>query len=183
VPGIVISPYAKRGFIDHQILSHDAYLKFIDDIFLSGQRLDPATDGRVDSRPNVRENAGILGDLTNDFDFTQSPSPPLILYHYFNFASFVYMANGATNDISAFAVNSRNGGLLPVPGSPFATGLNPNSVVHDPQSRFLFVANKDSNSISAYVVNQTSGALSPRRVGLARKNNFWDSVRLPRAAV
>src|SRR6202043_3045935 len=42
VPGIVISPYAKRGYIDHQTLSFDAYLKFIEDDFLGGQRIDPA---------------------------------------------------------------------------------------------------------------------------------------------
>lgn len=36
VPAMVISPYARRGFIDHQVLSHDAYLKFIEDIFLGG---------------------------------------------------------------------------------------------------------------------------------------------------
>lgn len=79
VPGLVISPYAKRGYIDHQTLSFDAYLKFIEDDFLNGQRLDPATDGRPDSRPDVRENAPLLGDLVNDFDFTQRPRPPLIL--------------------------------------------------------------------------------------------------------
>jgi len=73
VPGIVISPYAKRGYIDHQVLSHDAYAKFIEDDFLSGQRLDPKTDGRPDPRPYVRENAPQLGDLINDFDFTQRP--------------------------------------------------------------------------------------------------------------
>jgi len=33
VPGIVISPYAKQGYIDHQVLSHDAYVKFIEDDF------------------------------------------------------------------------------------------------------------------------------------------------------
>jgi Phosphoesterase family len=36
VPGLVISPYAKHGYIDHQILSSDAYLKFIEDDFLGG---------------------------------------------------------------------------------------------------------------------------------------------------
>src|SRR5262249_50730457 len=61
VPSIVISPYAKKGFIDHQVLSSDAYLKFIEDDFLGGARLDPATDGRPDSRPDVRENAPLLG--------------------------------------------------------------------------------------------------------------------------
>jgi phospholipase C len=79
VPGIVISPYAKAGVIDHQTLSHDAYTKFIEDDFLGGQRLDPATDGRPDPRPDVRENSPILGNLTADFDFTQPPRPPMIL--------------------------------------------------------------------------------------------------------
>jgi phospholipase C len=79
VPGIVISPYAKPGFIDHQVLSHDAYVKLIEDLFLGGQRIDPSTDGRPDPRPDVRENASQLGDLLYDFDFSQQPLQPLIL--------------------------------------------------------------------------------------------------------
>ena len=73
VPALVISPYAKQGYIDHQTLSFDAYVKFIEDDFLGGQRLDPKTDGRPDPRPDVREDAPELGDLQNDFDFNQSP--------------------------------------------------------------------------------------------------------------
>ena len=79
VPALVISPYAKQGYIDHQVLSSDAYLKFIEDDFLHGRRLNPRTDGRRDSRPDVRENMKILGNLANDFDFSQKPRPPLIL--------------------------------------------------------------------------------------------------------
>jgi phospholipase C len=79
VPGLVISPYARAGFVDHQKLTHDNYLKFIEDNFLGGARLNPATDGRPDSRPDVREENPQLGDLTSDFDFTQVPQPPLIL--------------------------------------------------------------------------------------------------------
>jgi phospholipase C len=75
VPGIVISPWVKHGLIDTQTLSHDAYLKFVEDVFLGGQRIDPATDGRPDSRPSVREATSILGDLANDFDFSQTPRP------------------------------------------------------------------------------------------------------------
>jgi len=82
VPGLVISPYAKKGYIDHQILSHDAYLKFIEDDFCGGQRINPKTDGRPDSRPDVRENEPLLGNLVNDFDFSQSPRPRLILPPY-----------------------------------------------------------------------------------------------------
>jgi phospholipase C len=79
VPAIVISPYARRGYIDHSTYSFDAYLKFIEDDFLGGRRLDPKTDGRPDPRPDVRENASILSDLRNDFDFSQTPRVPLIL--------------------------------------------------------------------------------------------------------
>jgi phospholipase C len=79
VPGILISPYARAGLIDHQILSHDAYNKFIEDDFLGGQRLNPATDGRPDPRPGVRESNPILGSLTPEFDFNQSPRGPLVL--------------------------------------------------------------------------------------------------------
>ena len=82
VPGLVISPYAKSGYVDHQTLSFDAYVKFIEDDFLKGQRLDPSTDGRPDPRPDVRENAAILGNLTSDFNFTQKPRKPLILPTY-----------------------------------------------------------------------------------------------------
>src|SRR5947207_719799 len=73
VPGLVISPYARHGFIDHQTLSFDAYVKFIEDDFLNGERLDPRTDGRPDPRPTVRENVPILGNLVRDFDFRQQP--------------------------------------------------------------------------------------------------------------
>jgi phospholipase C len=79
VPGIVISPYAKTGYIDHQALSFDAYLKFIEDDFLGSQRLNPKTDGRPDSRPDVREDSPILGNVAKDFDFSQQPRPPFIL--------------------------------------------------------------------------------------------------------
>jgi phospholipase C len=79
VPSMVISPWAKPGFIDSQTLSYDAYLKLIEDRFLGGQRLDPETDGWPDSRPTVREEVKLLGDLALDFDFTQEPLPPLVL--------------------------------------------------------------------------------------------------------
>ena len=79
VPGIVISPYAKRGYIDHQTLSFDAYNKFIEADFLGGQRLNPATDGRPDRRPDVREDNPALGDLRRDFNFKLKPRAPEIL--------------------------------------------------------------------------------------------------------
>jgi phospholipase C len=79
VPALVISPYANAGYIDHQVLSFDAYAKFIEDDFLNSARLDPTTDGRPDPRIAVPENASALGDLVNDFNFNQTPRPPMLL--------------------------------------------------------------------------------------------------------
>jgi len=79
VPAITISPWVKPHQIDHQVYSQDAYLRFIEDVFVDGARLDPANDGRPDNRPTVRENVPILSDLLSEFDFTQTPNPPLVL--------------------------------------------------------------------------------------------------------
>lgn len=79
VPGLVISPWAKKGYVDPQTLSFDAYIKLIEDDFMGGRRLNPNTDGRWDPRPDVRENASILGNLAGDFNFSQTPRAPMIL--------------------------------------------------------------------------------------------------------
>jgi phospholipase C len=77
VPAMVISPYARRGFIDNEVLSTDSYLKFIEDDFLGGARLNPVTDGRPDSRTVIRDN--IADSILQDFNFNQKPRLPLIL--------------------------------------------------------------------------------------------------------
>ncbi|MFI5266097.1 MAG: alkaline phosphatase family protein [Chloroflexota bacterium] len=79
VPGLIVSPYARRGYIDHQTLTVDAYVKFIEDDFLASQRLDPTTDGRPDARTVIRETAPGLGNLMAGFDFDQQARPPLLL--------------------------------------------------------------------------------------------------------
>jgi phospholipase C/outer membrane protein assembly factor BamB len=79
VPALVISPYARSGAVVHRALSFDSYLKFVEDDFLGGARLDPVTDGRPDSRPDVRETAPALGDLSAAFNFNQSPLPPYVM--------------------------------------------------------------------------------------------------------
>jgi len=85
VPALVISPYAKKGYVDHQTLSFHAYLKFIEDGFLGGERIDPLTNTRPDLRPTVRLKVPILGDRIKDFDFSQQPRPHLkLLLHQVN---------------------------------------------------------------------------------------------------
>ena len=110
VPALVISPYAKRGYIDRQALSFDAYLKFIEDDFLHGHRLNPRTDGRPDPRPDVRENAKILGDLRKDFDFHQKARRRFLLPQ----RSVAPIPGKAEGSIAVGAVTSLSNGFADV---------------------------------------------------------------------
>jgi phospholipase C len=77
VPAMMISPYAKTGFIDHQYLSSDSYLKLIEDVFTKSRRM--STTGRPDPRPDYRDASTQLGNLDKDFNFQQNPRPPMPL--------------------------------------------------------------------------------------------------------
>ncbi|HEY2571220.1 MAG TPA: alkaline phosphatase family protein [Solirubrobacteraceae bacterium] len=123
VPGLVISPYAKAGYIDHQQLSHDAYLKFIQDDFLSGARLNPATDGRADRRPDVREEAPGLGNIANDFNFSQQPRQPLLLY--------AHPAPGPPSEAPKAASGAPAAATTPAPAPTTQTAAAVSTTVND----------------------------------------------------
>jgi 6-phosphogluconolactonase len=75
------------------------------------------------------------------------------------------VANDTAHTVSAYSVDDKTGALTPVPGSPFATGLYPNSVAVDPTARFVYVvANVFSNTgniVSGYSIDHKTGALTP----------------------
>ena len=156
VPGIVISPYAKQGYIDHQVLSFDAYLKFIEDDFLGSQRLDPATDGRPDPRPTVRENVPILGDLVNDFDFTQAPRPPQIL--------------PVTPQTTLTELSTQV--LIPSAGAPLSG------------TKYLDASASDNVGVSSVEFHITSGPLNGTLIATATPTIYgwlasWDTTTVP----
>lgn len=85
--------------------------------------------------------------------------------------TYVYVGNYNGNSVSAYSVNPGTGLLSPVPGSPFATGINPVFVSLDHNCRFAYVPNIISNNVSAYVIDTNTGSLtqvpgSPFSVGL-----------------
>ena len=89
VPGLLVSAYAKPGYIDHGVLSFDAYATLIEDLFASSSRLDPVAMGQPDNRPDVRDaltsvtfpdgSTAPIAKLINEFNFSQTPIPPLVL--------------------------------------------------------------------------------------------------------
>jgi phospholipase C len=89
VPGLLISAYAKKGYIDHSVLSFASYATFFEDLFMDGARLDPAALGIPDARPDIRDaltsvtfpdgTVAPIGNLMDEFAFNHKPQPPLIL--------------------------------------------------------------------------------------------------------
>jgi 6-phosphogluconolactonase len=73
---------------------------------------------------------------------------------------FVYVANGGSNNISAYAVNAASGALTAISGSPFPAGNVPYSIAVDPSGKFAYVANQSNGNVSAFAIDGTSGALT-----------------------
>lgn len=64
VPGLIISPYVKENYVDHQTYSFDSWLRLIEERF---------------GIPPMTSRESIAGDMTAAFDFTQQPRAPIIL--------------------------------------------------------------------------------------------------------
>jgi len=64
VPGLVISPYAKEGYVDHRVYSFESWLRIVEE--------------RYGIVPMTRRD-DVAADMLDAFDFSQQPRPPLIL--------------------------------------------------------------------------------------------------------
>jgi phospholipase C len=64
VPTIVISPFAKRGAIDHDVMEFSSVLRFIEQVF---------------GLPALTDRDRTADDMLSAFDFSQEPAPPLLL--------------------------------------------------------------------------------------------------------
>ena len=74
---------------------------------------------------------------------------------------FAYVANRTDATISVDALNSANGALSAISGSPFAAGITaPNGLAVDPTARFLYVSTFGGPSVSGLAINGATGALT-----------------------
>jgi phospholipase C len=69
LPLLVISPFARRNFVDHTLTDQSSVLRFIEDNWLNGQRIQPG--GSFDT---------IAGPLNNMFDFDRRDEEPRKLF-------------------------------------------------------------------------------------------------------
>jgi phospholipase C len=107
VPGLMISPWARAGMIDHQLLSFDNYAILFENLFMNGARLDPVALGNPDARPTIRDELATakfidghsepIGDLMKEFDFNQTPQSPLLLTTHIPTALRLYCRGGVVD--------------------------------------------------------------------------------------
>ena len=76
---------------------------------------------------------------------------------------FLYVSNGGSHNISAFAVNATTGVLTPVAGSPFSdgesAGLGDISLAASPDGKFLFAGLAANTSLATFGIG-TDGSLT-----------------------
>ena len=142
--------------------------EFIDDESISAFRLDTITGDltELDDSPYY--------DVTPD----QLTSDPQGKYLF---------AAGLNNGVYVYNINSTNGALTPVTGSPFMstdTSYMVNSVSVDPKGRFVYAASKDAGSafdsgygyIESFSIDPVTGALTPIGEPIYIGNQYYGNV-------
>jgi phospholipase C len=64
VPSILVSPYARKGYVDHTLLDHTSILKFIEENW---------------NIPPLAERDSKANNFVSAFDFSASPRPPVLI--------------------------------------------------------------------------------------------------------
>lgn len=70
-----------------------------------------------------------------------------------------YVTTPFNDGVSAFRLNNHTGGLSPILGSPYPTGISPSAICLHPSGKFAYVSNAGENTISLFKVGST-GALT-----------------------
>jgi 6-phosphogluconolactonase len=75
---------------------------------------------------------------------------------------FLYVTTNLqnSNQLFEYKVNSADGSLTPVQGSPISAGIGPTVMFSDPSAKFLLVVANGSNQILGFRLNQVTGALT-----------------------
>jgi phospholipase C len=77
VPLLIISPYAKPGYVTHSTMESSSVLKFIEERF---------------GLPSLGNRDLVVNDISDAFNFSQTPNPPLVL----NQTSCQYVSSAET---------------------------------------------------------------------------------------
>jgi len=108
---------------------------------------------------SINATTGALTEITGS-PYTTGTGPSAVLLD--STGSYLYVANRASNSISAFLVSS-SGALTQISGSPFAAGTNPIDMTEDNTHTYICVVNAGgSPDLQTYtILTSVPGALEP----------------------
>jgi 6-phosphogluconolactonase (cycloisomerase 2 family) len=96
-------------------------------------------------------------------EFTLNVGPNAVSY----MPRFAYVADAASNDVTAYTINASTGALT---SAGAVAAANPGSVAVDPFERFAYVARQGDNSVGTYSINATTGGLTATGIVAAGSN-------------
>ena len=155
VPALIVSPYARRGYIDSTVYDHTSILKFIEWLF----ELPPLT--KRDAQAN---------NLLGAFDFTQPPRPPVA-------PAAVYEPAGGDGDSAAdrtTLVSAIHTLALPVALGAFVAAIVAGWTIWRPWKRAPAISEAEaeptvSREASALPINDKERGLSSRLEAVAKR--------------
>jgi 6-phosphogluconolactonase (cycloisomerase 2 family) len=139
-----------------RLFAQNAYVYTNDDIVgtntVSGFSVAPSgTLTLIPGSPFVTGGEGTGGGLYSAPRIAASPM-----------GGFLYVANGGTNNVSVFSIDSTSGKLTSIPGSPFATGSLGSGTLAlavTPDNKFLYAGDSNADEITVFSIGR-DGALS-----------------------
>jgi len=112
---------------------------------------------------NVNQTSGAFTPVANSPFATGSAPYTVAFSPVVSGNLFAAVPNSDGQNVSVYQVDQSTGAFTPVPGSPFATGNGPYTVVFTPLvsgNLFAAITNYVDNTVSVYSVNQTTGAFT-----------------------
>src|ERR1041385_459110 len=104
---------------------------------------------------NIDTTRGLLSPVAGSpFAFASLAAPNPQFMAISPTQGFLYVSNGASGNISAFAIGT-SGGLTELGGSPFSLGAGATAagLIVDPKGQFLYVADSANNGIASFNVS------------------------------
>jgi 6-phosphogluconolactonase (cycloisomerase 2 family) len=95
---------------------------------------------------------------------------------------FGYVLNKSAGSITSFAIDTKNGTMMPVPQGMVNTGAAPTDMIIDVNGWYLYVINSGENSFSIYYLDPKTGIPKPVRGSPIRTAKRPVSITLDAAA-
>ena len=140
----------RAGAIDIELLSMDKPVSLVPDFaFL----IDKESNQLFSYRINIQ-----TGDLQEVARIKTGKQPVAIAKDPLN--RFVYVANSASDNVSAFAIDRSTGALTEIEGSPYVVGKKPGDIVIDANGWYLYSLNQEPQDISVFLIHFKKGQLA-----------------------